>query len=101
MGHATSRTRPSIVALETFARAPAIDVLCGGLDAAKTIPQHASSADTQGSDHWFSFSLGIIFCNFTLDAPRIKSKTREVESIVSHPLKTAEGGASSIGLIKG
>ena len=31
----------------------------------------------------------------TPDAPRIKSKSQEVESIVSHPLKLAEGGAAS------
>src|SRR2546423_9112935 len=38
---------------------------------------------------------------FTLDAPRTKSKSHEVESIVSHPLKFAEGGAASVGLIEG
>jgi len=36
-----------------------------------------------------------------LDAPRIKSKSQEVESIVSHPLKFAEGGAASVGLMEG
>jgi len=36
-----------------------------------------------------------------LDAPRIKSKSQEVESIVSHPLKFAEGGAASAGLMEG
>jgi hypothetical protein len=30
MGHAISRTRPSIVASERFARAPSIDVFCKG-----------------------------------------------------------------------
>src|SRR6266404_1868728 len=30
MGHAISRTRPSIVALDLLARAPSIDVFCGG-----------------------------------------------------------------------
>src|SRR5215472_5298209 len=30
MGHAISRTKPSIVASERFARAPSIDVLCRG-----------------------------------------------------------------------
>jgi len=37
----------------------------------------------------------------TLDAPRIKSKSQGVESIVSHPLKFAEGGAASVGLMEG
>jgi len=37
----------------------------------------------------------------TLSAQRIKSKSQEVESIVSHPLKFAEGGAASVGLIEG
>src|SRR5690242_20460617 len=48
MGQATSRTRPSMVVLLTFARAPSIDVLCGGLDAANTIPQHASTQILNG-----------------------------------------------------
>jgi len=30
MGHAISRTKPSIVASERFARAPSIDVFCRG-----------------------------------------------------------------------
>jgi hypothetical protein len=44
MGQATSRTKPSIVASEALARSPAIEVLCGELDAARTetIPQPAS-----------------------------------------------------------
>ena len=37
----------------------------------------------------------------TLDAPRIKSEFQEVERIVSHPLKFAEGGAASVGLMEG
>ena len=36
----------------------------------------------------------------TLNAPRIKSKFQEVERIVSHPLKFAEGGAASVGLMR-
>jgi hypothetical protein len=36
----------------------------------------------------------------SLDAPRIKSKSQEVESIVSHPLKIAEGGAASVVLME-
>jgi hypothetical protein len=31
MGHAISRTKPSIVAFDLFAREPSIDVFCGGL----------------------------------------------------------------------
>jgi hypothetical protein len=44
MGHATSRTRPSIVTFEELARSPAIEVVCGGRDAARieTTPQLAS-----------------------------------------------------------
>src|SRR5271169_2018278 len=44
MGQATSRTKPSIVACEALARSPAIEVLCGEWDAARTetIPQPAS-----------------------------------------------------------
>jgi hypothetical protein len=35
------------------------------------------------------------------DAPRTESKSQEVESIVSHPLKFAEGEAASVGLMEG
>src|SRR5690348_8634496 len=44
MGQAKSRTKPSIVAFEALARSPAIEVLCGVGDAARTetIPQPAS-----------------------------------------------------------
>src|SRR5438445_13112974 len=34
MGHAISRTKPSIVAFDLFAREPSIDVFCGGWGAA-------------------------------------------------------------------
>jgi hypothetical protein len=34
MGHAISRTKPSIVAFDIFAREPSIDVFCGGWGAA-------------------------------------------------------------------
>ena len=36
-----------------------------------------------------------------LDVPRRKSKAQPVESIVSHPLKFAEGGAAASGLMEG
>ena len=36
MGQATSRTKPSMVAREVLARSPAIEVLCGEWDAART-----------------------------------------------------------------
>ena len=44
MGHAISRTKPSIVALDLFAREPSIDVFCGGWSAATidATPQPAS-----------------------------------------------------------
>src|SRR5271156_6609324 len=44
MGQATSRTKPSIVACEALARSPAMEVLCGEWDAARTetIQQPAS-----------------------------------------------------------
>jgi hypothetical protein len=71
MGHATSRTRPSIVALETFARAPAIDVLCGGLDAAKTIPQHASKQILKGRIIGSPFHEALILWNFTSSMGRL------------------------------
>src|SRR5713101_2940117 len=44
---------------------------------------------------------GFLSVCVTLDAPRTKSKSQEVESIVSHPLKFAEGGAASVGLMEG
>ena len=34
MGHAISRTKPSIMAFDLFAREPSIDVFCGGWSAA-------------------------------------------------------------------
>src|ERR1700683_1163666 len=44
MGHAISRTKPSIVAFDLFAREPSIDVFCGGSSAATidATPQPAS-----------------------------------------------------------
>ena len=44
MGHAISRTKPSIVAFDLFARASSIDVFCGGGSAATidATPQPAS-----------------------------------------------------------
>jgi hypothetical protein len=44
MGHAISRTKPSIVAFDLFAREPSIDVFCGGWGAAvnDATPQTAS-----------------------------------------------------------
>src|ERR1700676_5430473 len=44
MGHAISRTKPSIVAFDLFAREPSIDVFCGGWSAATidATPQPAS-----------------------------------------------------------
>ena len=44
MGHARSRSKPSMVAFDEFARSPAIEVLCGGRVAARIdpIPQTAS-----------------------------------------------------------
>src|SRR5580704_14747790 len=44
MGHAISRTNPSIVAFDLFARASSIDVFCGGGSAATidATPQPAS-----------------------------------------------------------
>jgi len=44
---------------------------------------------------------GFLSVCVTLDAPRTKSKSQEVESIVSHPLKFAEGEAASVGLMEG
>ena len=43
MGHAISRSKPSIVAFDLFAREPSIDVFCGGWGAAiiEAIPQAA------------------------------------------------------------
>src|SRR4029077_3493618 len=44
MGHAISRTEPSIVAFDLFAREPSIDVFCGGWGAAaiEATPQPAN-----------------------------------------------------------
>jgi hypothetical protein len=44
---------------------------------------------------------GFLSVCVTLDAPRTKSKSQEIESIVSNPLKFAEGGVSSVGLMEG
>src|SRR5579862_1709992 len=68
MGQATSRTRPSMVACEAFARSPAMEVFCGERDAARSesIPQAASRQRLQyrviGSPFLCSlFSLFIIY----------------------------------------
>src|SRR5580658_2146455 len=61
MGQATSRTKPSIVAFEALARSPAIEVLCGEWDAARseTIPQPASKQTLKNRLIGSPYSLGI------------------------------------------
>jgi hypothetical protein len=56
-----------MVVVETFARAPAIDVLCGGWGAAKTemIPQPASKQILKGRLIASPFHWTSIFCNIT------------------------------------
>jgi len=44
----------------------------------------------------FSYPFALLWAR-----AEIKSKSQEGESIVSHPLKFAEGGAASVGLIEG
>jgi hypothetical protein len=46
-------------------------VFCGGLDAAKTIPQHASTQILKGRIIGSPFHGALIFCNFTSSMERL------------------------------
>jgi hypothetical protein len=61
MGHAISRTKPSIVAFDLFAREPSIDVFCGGWGAAviNATPQQANKQKHTIRFIRASFSSGV------------------------------------------